>query len=180
MESDRSMAYTVSIRVGGKEVMCPELRTNHSDETETDASPVDLAACVGDLINAYAKGSAQQMHLDDISPVEFSLLKACMERRESTATDLAEVLPVDASRISRIVTGLVKKGLLIRRRLRNDRRIVMLRLSEQGKELTSLLDRRLAAYNARLTENIGEEYLTTFQSVIRKILANQAAIEPRP
>ena len=167
-------------KFGCKRVMCPELRLQNNDEAETDASPMNLAACVGDLINAYAKGTAQQMHLDDISPVEFSLLRACMERRESTATDLAEVLPVDASRISRIVTGLVKKGLLMRRRLRNDRRIVMLRLSEQGKELTSLLDRRLAAYNAMLTENIGEEDLITFQSVIRKILANQAAIEPRP
>ena len=160
--------------------MCPELRTQHNDESETDALPINLAACVGDLINDYSKGTAQQMHPEGISPVEFSLLKACMERRESTATDLAEVLPVDASRISRIVTGLVNKGLLIRRRLRNDRRIVMLRLSEQGKELTSLLGRRLAAYDAKLTENIAEDDLITFRSVIIKILANQAAIEPQP
>ena len=69
---------------------------------------------------------------------------------------------------------------MIRRRLRNDRRIVMLRLSEQGRELTSLLDRRLAAYDARLIENIGEEELITFRSVILKILANQTAIEPKP
>ena len=158
--------------------MCPELQLQNNAEAETDALPMNLAACVGDLINAYAKGSAQQMHPEGISPVEFSLLKACMERRESTATDLAEVLPVDASRISRIVTGLVKKGLLIRRRLRNDRRIVMLRLSEQGRELTSLLDGRLAAYDARLIENIGEEDLSTFRSVILKILANQATAKP--
>lgn len=167
-----------SYALGDKGAMCPELHSQNNDNTETDTLAVNLAASVRDLINAYAKGAAQLMHIYGISPVEFSLLQVCMERRESTATDLAQVLPVDASRISRIVTGLVKKGLLIRRRLRKDRRIVMLRLSEQGMELTEMVERHLATYDARLADNIGEKDLSTFRSVILKILANQAAMKP--
>ena len=107
-----------------------------------------------------------------ITSLEYGVLRDCMIKGECTATELAATLPVDASRISRIVNTLVERGLLIRRRLRDDRRVVMLRLSDEGRELTSTLNQRMQAYNARLMENVAEEELSVFASVARKILAN--------
>ena len=60
-------------------------------------------------------------------------------------------MPTDPSRISRMVTKLVDMGLLRRRRLRNDRRIVMLRLTPEGNELTSQLVEQAQLYYAALT-----------------------------
>ena len=100
-----------------------------------------------------------------------------MEMGECTATDLAKVLPIDASRISRIVSRLVDMELLARRRLRSDRRIVMLQLSREGKDLTSALYGRIQEYEAKLTDGISEEEMRTLESITAKILANHAALE---
>jgi DNA-binding MarR family transcriptional regulator len=117
---------------------------------------------------------AEELDPHGLTPLEFNLLRTCMEREECTATELAEELPVDASRISRIVTVLVDKDLLVRRRLRSDRRMVMLRLSDEGKELTSMLLERIQAYDAKLTQNISPEEMKVFAEAAAKIIANHA------
>ena len=111
------------------------------------------------------------------SAVEFSLLKSCMGKGESTATELAEVLPVDASRVSRLVTSLVGKDLLVRRRLPEDRRVVMLSLSEMGKELVSTLNGYIQTRIAELVEGIADEDVSMFESVTRRILANHDSMK---
>ena len=101
-----------------------------------------------------------------------------MEEGELTATELARVLPVDASRISRLVTRMVDRKLLIRRRLRHDRRVVMLRLSEDGNELTAELRRRVQAYYSTITENVSDEEMRVFRSTVFKMLDSSAVDRP--
>ncbi len=138
---------------------------------------MELGAYVAGLVNAVDKGMADEVAPYDLSTLEFILLRFCMERVECTATQMGEVVPSDAPRISRMVSRLVDMGLLSRRRLRSDRRMVMLRLTEQGRELTSLLLRRVRAYEAMLTENISEEEVDAFASIASKIIANHAALK---
>ncbi len=71
-------------------------------------------------------------------------------REEWTASQLAQSLPVNASRISRQVAKMVGMGLMRRRRLRNDRRVVMLSLTAGGKKLTLDIQRRVHSYEAVL------------------------------
>ena len=152
-------------------------QTQETDAQGADTPPIDLPTCVSDLVKAVIRGMEDEMAPYYITSLEYAVLRACMDKGECTATELAAVLPVDASRISRIVNTLVERGLLIRRRLREDRRVVMLRLSDEGNELTSTLNQQMQAYNARLMENVAEEELSVFASVTRKILANHAAME---
>ena len=139
----------------------------------TPSPPVDLETCVAGLVNAVEKGMAQEVSPYGLTPLEFNLLKNCLEG-ECTATQLAQVLPVDGARISRLVTGLVEKGLIRRRRLRDDRRIVMLRLSEEGAEMVAHIVSSMEHYDAMLTEGVGEEEMRVFVSVAAKIMANYA------
>ena len=93
----------------------------------------DLRESVDGLLTAFYRGTAKETARYNLTTPEFNLLNACLRREEEcTATELARVLPVDASRISRIVTILVDRGLLRRRRLPEDRRVVMLSLSEEA------------------------------------------------
>ena len=140
---------------------------------------MDLGKCVTGLVNVVAKGTADELDSYDLSPVDFSLLRLCLERGECTATELADELPVDASRISRMVTRMVDKDLLIRRRLRDDRRVVMLRLSPLGNELVRRLLERIQGFYGQLTDNIGDEDMGVFTSVTLKILANYDAMSPK-
>lgn len=136
----------------------------------------DLEACAMGLMIAVEMGIADEVAPYDLSPIEFNLLRACMDMGECTATQLATLLPVDASRISRIVNGLVNKGLLLRQRQTYDRRIVMLRLSDQGYELTESLNQRVQIYDNRLMEGISSGEMRAFVATARKILANHEAI----
>ena len=137
---------------------------------------VNLGVDIADLFNALDKIMAQEAAPHGITGMEYSLLWYCLER-ECTATQLAQVLPIDGSRISRVVTGLVDKGLLRRRRLRNDRRVVMLKLTEEGMEIISRITQNMQRYYTMLTEGIGEEEIRVFVSVTARIVANHAAMQ---
>ena len=121
---------------------------------------------------------AEEVSPYGLTPTEFSLLRMCLENdNEYTATELAKVLPVDGARVSRLVTGLVSSGLLRRRRLRNDRRVVMLRLTDEGRELTSRILQSMKDYDDMLLEGVGEEELRVFMAVAARIIANHAAVQ---
>ena len=136
----------------------------------------DLGTAVASLSYAVDNGVADEVSPYDLAPAEFRLLRVCMEKGECIATELAEILFIDPSRISRIVTKLVDMGLLRRRRLRSDRRIVMLRLTEKGNELTVQLAQSVQIYDTKLTEGISEKEMCVFRSVVSKILSNHAVL----
>ena len=151
--------------------------SQRDQESRAETPSVDLAACVSGLMNAVILGAGEELQPYGLSLIEYSVLRLCLQEKETTATDLADSLPVDASRISRIVTGLVEQGLLVRRRLRRDRRIVMLRLSEDGVALASKLLQEMEAYEGKLTEGIGGEEMRTFADVTSKMVANHGAMK---
>ena len=130
-----------------------------------------------DLLTAFASGMADAAAPHDITLLEYNLLSFCLAHEECTATQLAQVLPVDASRISRVVSRLVDMEILQRRRVRDDRRVVLLSLTETGRDLTNELQRRVTAFNARLLEGVGYDEMATCRSVAERILANHAALK---
>ena len=129
------------------------------------------------LIGATEKGIAKVTAPYGLSTIEFECLWFCLNReRETTATELASHLPVDAPRVSRIVTTLVDKGLLSRRRLRTDRRVVMLRLSDDGKDLALQARQTVELFIAKLTEGVSKRELQGLASAASKIVANYDAL----
>ena len=132
-----------------------------------------MGAYAADLGLAVTRGIAEILAPYGLFPVDFSLLRACWRMgSECTATQLAEVVPTDPPRISRIVTKLVELGLLRRRRLQDDRRMVMLRLTDEGSELVSQLSGRTQTYYAALMEGIATEDLRIFVSTGARITEN--------
>ncbi len=139
--------------------------------------PADLAEGVVSLVNAFVKGVERQISPLGLTNMEFALLKTFLEKNEWTVTGLAEVLPADAPRISRVVTRMVERGLLRRRRRTDDRRVVELRLTRDGQELIADLHERVTAHEARLLEGVSAEEKETLQTVTAKVLANHAALQ---
>jgi len=132
----------------------------------------DLGQHVWDLANALQKGAEEAAAPHDLLPVEIMLLVACGRLEECTASQLAPDLPVDASRVSRLVNGLVERGLLRRRRIRSDRRLVMLRLSPEGQEVNAAIAARLDVYYAKLIAGLSEDQMRSFAETAQAIAAN--------
>ena len=152
-------------------------RSPHDGSDPRTGDPLaDLEVCLTGLVNAVDKGAIRELAPHGLIPVEFSLLRHCHEQEHYTATELAQVLPVDGSRVSRIVTGLVERGLLRRRRRRSDRRVVMLSLSDEGRELLARVVEAMSRYDAMLAEGVTDEEMRVFISVSRRIIGNHAGM----
>ena len=138
--------------------------------------PPDLGRFVAALAYAVERGIVREMASHALLPLDVHLLVICREMGECTATQLTQLLPVDAARISRLVNGLVEQGLVIRRRPPNDRRVVMLRLSPDGEALTAEISRRMREFYAGLTRGLTEEEMRAFTNAALRIIANHEAM----
>jgi DNA-binding MarR family transcriptional regulator len=153
-------------------------RSQGSPDRRTSFGPADLGVSIDGLLTSFYQRAEEEAVRYNLTATEFNLLRVCLRRQEEcTATELAQILPVDTSRISRMVTILVDRGLLRRRRLPSDRRMVMLSLSEEGVELTSRILDSINMRNTRLLEGIEKDEIRVFASVVSRIVANHTAMQ---
>ena len=85
----------------------------------TGTSSIDLGSCVAGLVNTLVKGAAAVLAPYGLLPLDFSVLKLFLHKEQWTVAQLAQALPVKTPRISRVVTSLVDRGLVRRRRPTN-------------------------------------------------------------
>ncbi|MCY3923109.1 MAG: MarR family winged helix-turn-helix transcriptional regulator [Chloroflexi bacterium] len=94
-----------------------------------------LSIRAGEMGLRWEQHCATALARHQLAPMEYRLLFLLAQRGSATAAQLAPELPIDPSYISRTVQRLVERTLLRRRRGRQDRRQVQLRLSAAGLEL---------------------------------------------
>ena len=143
--------------------------------SELETLPTDLGTCAITLVKAASKGVDEIVAPFDLSSLHFAVLRRFLHRDRWTSTELLQLIPVGAPRMSRLVAKLVDDRLLRRRRLRNDRRVVVLSLTNEGRELTNEIDKRMREFEEDLTEGVSEDELAAFFRVTQRILLNEAA-----
>ena len=146
-------------------------------ETDSWTAPTDLGACVAGLINAVARGMAELVAPHGLTHIDFAVLRLFLGADEWTTMQMAQVLPLAPSGISRTVTKLVDMGLVRRRRLLSDRRVVILTMTDEGTALAADLQRRVQAYDASLCEDICQDHMAVFVSVTSRVMANHSALK---
>ena len=156
--------------------MNADLTLKASFKTRDQTPPSDLGTCVAGLVNAVGGGMAQIVAAHGLTHIDFALLRLFLEAEEWTTTQFAERLPLGPPGISRSVGKLVDRGLIRRRRLRSDRRVVILTLTEKGLKLTQDLHIRVQSYDSMLCEGISEEEMAVLAAVSSRVMANYAAL----
>jgi len=146
--------------------------TDQSTLEQTTPTADDLGKCVTGLVNAVARGTEEQLEPWGFSALEFSLLGVCYSAGTTTVTKLAEVIPIDSGRISRIVNRLHNRGLISRQRMASDRRVVKLQLSDDGRDLVPRLVQLVENYNKMLLTGISVEDQARFVAICHKIIEN--------
>ena len=90
-----------------------------------------------------------------VNAMQFGVLKNLAEGAGQTAADLCRVMSYDTGAMTRIVDQLERRGLVQRERCREDRRVVFLRVSPQGRaqlpRLRTVGERVLEAHLAGFT-----------------------------
>lgn len=97
--------------------------------TRLEGSPIHLlhrvGQCAGDIF-------ASEMGDADLTPRQFAVLLSVSLNEGLSQTDLVEQTGVDRSTLADIVRRMLKKGLLQRRRTKEDARAYAVKLTEEG------------------------------------------------
>lgn len=93
----------------------------------------------------------------DITMTQCHVIVETGRREKISVNELAELLHLDKSTVSRTVEQLVNKEILTREPDASDRRYVVLRLTEQGRELFRSIEARMANYFSGILESIPAE-----------------------
>lgn len=149
-----------------------------AETSPADDVPPGVGGRLTSMYSAYVRGRDRLISPYGLTANEFALLRCFIYRDEWTATQLTEILLADASRISRFVDVLVKRGLLRRRRRADDRRVVRLMLTDEGERVTREIERLVAEYEDRLMDGVTDEEREASLGVLAKVLANAAALAP--
>jgi len=109
--------------------MAKETTSRPATLNQLDRSPIHqlhrAGQCAADVFQAA-------MGLDDLTPRQYAVLLTVSQNEGLSQTQLVERTGIDRSTLADIVRRMLKKGLLTRRRTREDARAYAVRLTEEG------------------------------------------------
>ena len=132
------------------------------------------------LVQVLVEGLKNQLSPYGIDAVEYTVLSVCMAVGPTSIRDLRELVPLDYGHISRTTTQLEDKGLLQKIRTTDDRRVVRLRVTEEGASLIPELMARAQEYYVLLVRDISREELVGSMAVMQKMISGSEEGENHP
>ncbi|THB74901.1 MAG: MarR family transcriptional regulator [Desulfobulbaceae bacterium] len=120
-------------------------------------------------VHMEAQAGMEGMLAGDLSPAQVHMLLKVQEQGESTISDLAGLLEVSPPSVSAMADRLVEKNVLVRTRSDRDRRVVVVRLSEQAETQMSLMQEAILSGFARIIKKVGPELAEKWCEVMAQV-----------
>jgi DNA-binding MarR family transcriptional regulator len=142
-----------------------------------DIGTYQLFGSVGYLLsrvraNMWNIATQQTMAELGITSTQASMLLMLATGKCFAAAELAREYGIDASAVTRLIDRLEKRGLLLRVRSEKDRRVVHLRLTDEGYALAARLPPIYQGVSDKLLANFTEEEIGFLKSMLRRVLVN--------
>lgn len=136
--------------------MAPSTSTSATSELDRDQPLTELVDGVLSASRALVAVAARSLAqvADDVTLAQYRALIEIASRGPLRAADLAAALRVDRSTATRMCDRLLRKGLVSRRRLADDRRGVRISLTPAGRELVAEVTRRRRAEIGQIVERM--------------------------
>jgi DNA-binding MarR family transcriptional regulator len=146
----------------------------HPDEAEKAGSPFSLSRFLPYRIVALGQAMGQGLAAEyaeefGLSIAEWRTLAVIGQYREDLASQVVAETPMDKATISRAVSSLADRGLVIRSPHEGDRRASLLRLTEKGQETFDRVAGRALAYERSLLQVLTPEERALFGTVLDKL-----------
>jgi DNA-binding MarR family transcriptional regulator len=100
------------------------------------------------------------------------VLAALHEQDGRRMGDLSQTTSIDVSTLTRLVDGMAKKGLVVRRRAEQDARVVMLHVTAAGRRLTGRILPIAQRYERVALAGFDEREAATLKAALRQLYAN--------
>ena len=108
--------------------------------------------------------------LGNLSPREAQVLMSLDKNEHISSSDLAHRNDLSPSRMSRVVDSLCKKEYLTRHSSKNDRRAIVISLSEKGEEQRTLLINHSITCESDLRTRLTDDQFSTVQDALDILL----------
>lgn len=122
--------------------------------------------------HVYKKTRQEMNHVYDneMSRNEFFILKTLYEQGSKKSSDLSKILSVSASHITAVTDSLIEKKWIQRVRSVQDRRIVDLHLTEEGKVTVELFEKKKTDFLIEKFNDFTDQDIESFISLFNKLL----------
>jgi MarR family 2-MHQ and catechol resistance regulon transcriptional repressor len=126
---------------------------------------VALARCYA----TYTKAIAAKVQEYDLTVPQFGALEALYHLGPLSLGELADKLLVTGGNVTFVIDKLEAQGLVARYRSESDRRVVLARLTEQGRDLVARVFPEHAAYIERLCRHLGPEEQAELRCLLKQL-----------
>ena len=130
---------------------------------------VQIADLIAVLFTNCQEKESRFIAEHSVSIVEFRAMRTLDEFNQLTVNQLAAKMSLTASRITRIIDGLVSKGFVNRQSSTTDRRVYDLSLTEKGKNQIIKMNEDYAKIHREILSIIPDEYYDTMVEGITKL-----------
>lgn len=107
-----------------------------------------------------------------VTPSQYNVLALLTQRDGTTAGMISQLRQLDPPVVTAALTHLERFGLVKRVHSREDRRVVQVYLTQEGRDLTVALSETLSAFTSQMTQGISSDALRTMHTTLQQILAN--------
>lgn len=106
----------------------------------------------------------------DCSKNEILVLWLLYRQKEANMSQIAEYIHVPLNTATGIIARMEKRGLVIRERSTEDKRIVTLQLAKQGMAQMQSVIHKFSYYGAQVYESFSQEEMELFYRMIQKLM----------
>ena len=114
----------------------------------------------------------------EFAVAEYSVFATCFANEPITISGLAEHVPVDVGRISRMVSKLEDRGLIRKVRLAGNRRVVRVEMTDKGRTLAVELLGSVGEHYANIVSKVSGQELTDLTGFIERMTKNASKAVP--
>lgn len=108
----------------------------------------------------------------DLTALQWVPLLFLAKGKGQTAAELSRCVCVDTSTMTRMLDRLEAKGLLERKRSMEDRRVIFLELTDEGRRLAQQVPYRMAATLNQHLRDFNQQQIDDLKLLLRRIIAN--------
>lgn len=142
-----------------------------------ERSPIHLlhraGQCAGDIF-------AAEIGDTDLTPRQFAVLHTVSLNEGLSQTDLVEQTGVDRSTLADIVRRMLKKGLLQRRRTKEDARAYAVKLTEEGWRVLKIAEPVVKRVDDRILSALSGKQRDQLLSDLASIVETLSQVQPSP
>jgi len=133
---------------------------------------------------AYAYAEVLRAHCEErgkpyvITPPQWGALSLLLGQDGMTIGTMSQKRGVDAPTATGIITRLEQNGLVERRHTREDRRVVKIYLTDEGRDISNTLVSSVEHFEQHMKRGFSESALDRFLAQLQQLIVNAAEIGP--